>query len=65
MNELDAAEKLLLEATTLDPRSSRGFFELGKVYQTRKEVEKAMLAYYKALALIFTEPVEGRFSQQQ
>ncbi|MHC4685522.1 MAG: tetratricopeptide repeat protein, partial [Planctomycetota bacterium] len=42
MNELNAAEKLLLEATKSDPKSSRGFFELGKIYQTRGEVEKAM-----------------------
>ena len=57
MGELDAAERLLLEATTLDPKSSRGFFELGKVYQARDEIEKAMQAYYTALLLVFEEPV--------
>ena len=65
MGELDAAEKLLLKAITLNPKSSRGFFELGKVYQARGEAEKAMQAYYKALTQIFAEPTETNFSQQQ
>ncbi len=55
MGELDAAEKILLEATMLDPKSSRSFFELGRVYQAKNEVEKAMQAYYSALLLIFHE----------
>jgi len=60
--ELDAAEKFLLEATSLNPKSSRGFFELGKVYQARGQTEKAMDAYYKALALVFAEQAETDFS---
>jgi len=51
--ELDTAEKLLLEATTLDPKSARTLFELGKIYQAKKQNDKAMETYYKALTLIF------------
>jgi Flp pilus assembly protein TadD len=58
MGDLDTAEKLLLEATRLNPQSSRGFFELGKTYHTKGEFERAMQAYYKALALVFSEPAE-------
>ncbi|HEW78905.1 MAG TPA: hypothetical protein ENH34_02915 [Phycisphaerales bacterium] len=65
MSELDAAEKLLLKATILNPKSSRGFYELGKVYQARGEAEKAMQSYYKALRQIFAEPAETNLSQQQ
>ncbi|MHC4131573.1 MAG: hypothetical protein ACYSSP_06155 [Planctomycetota bacterium] len=53
--DLDAAEKFLLEATKLDPRSSRGFFELGKVYQKKSQKDKALQSYHKALTLIFEE----------
>jgi tetratricopeptide (TPR) repeat protein len=55
MGELDAAEKLLLEATTLDPKSTRALFELGKVYQAKQEIDKAMKSYHKALTVIFNE----------
>ena len=55
MGELDAAEKLLLEATTLDPKSTRALFELGKIYQSRQEIDKAMKSYHKALTVIFNE----------
>jgi len=57
MGELDAAEELLLEATKLDPKSVRSLFELGKIYQTKGEVEKAMQAYRRALSVVFEEPV--------
>lgn len=57
MGELDAAEELLLEATKLDPKSIRGLFELGKIYQTKGDVEKAMQAYRRALSMVFEEPV--------
>jgi Tfp pilus assembly protein PilF len=53
LSNFDEAEKLLLEATKLNPKSCRAFFELGKVYQAREEVEKAMLTYYQALTLVF------------
>ncbi|MFC1604049.1 tetratricopeptide repeat protein [Planctomycetota bacterium] len=55
MGDLDAAEKLLLEATTLDPKSTRALFELGNIYQSRQEIEKAMKSYHKALTIIFNE----------
>lgn len=53
MGELDAAEKLLLEATTLNPKSARALFELGKVYRAKQQNDKAMESYHKALTLIF------------
>ena len=55
LNELDAAEKDLLEATKLDPTSVRALFELGKIQQVRGQTEKAMKSYYTALALVFNE----------
>ena len=55
MGDLDAAEKHLLEATTLDPKSTRALFELGKVYQSKQEIDKAMKSYHKALTVIFKE----------
>jgi hypothetical protein len=58
MGKLEAAEKLLLEAVRLDPKSSRALFELGKTYQLRGQAEKAVRTYYKALAHIFSEPIE-------
>lgn len=54
MGDLDNAEKLLFESTTLNPKSSRAFFELGNVYQSQKQTEKAMKAYHKALTIIFS-----------
>jgi Tfp pilus assembly protein PilF len=66
INQLDAAEKLLLKATTQDPTSSRGFFELGKVYQTKGQFEKAMVSYRKALVQFFGEVEEKEsFDRQQ
>ncbi len=65
MGELDAAEKLLLEATTLDPKSSRAFFELGKIYQARGQTDKAMMSYYKALAQLFGEAQGTETSHKQ
>ncbi|MFH1883041.1 MAG: tetratricopeptide repeat protein [Planctomycetota bacterium] len=53
IGDLETAEKLLLEATTLNPKSSRAFFELGQVHQAKGQVEKAMQAYYRALTLVF------------
>jgi hypothetical protein len=42
----------------LNPNSSRGLFELGKIYQVRGQAEKAMVSYHKALALLFGEAAE-------
>jgi tetratricopeptide (TPR) repeat protein len=58
MSQLSVAEKLLLEATLLNPNLSRGYFELGKIYQASGQTEKAMASYRKALALLFGEAVE-------
>jgi Tfp pilus assembly protein PilF len=54
LGDLDKAEELLIQASKLDTRSGRIFFELGQVYQAREEVEKAMLTYYRALTLVFS-----------
>ena len=53
MGELETAEKYLLEATKLDAKSPRGFFELGQVYQAKGDKDKAIAAYYRALTLVF------------
>lgn len=55
MGDLDTAEKLLLEATKIDSRSIRALFELGKVYQSKQQVDKAMESYHKALTILFNE----------
>ncbi|MHC4125884.1 MAG: hypothetical protein ACYSRR_05455 [Planctomycetota bacterium] len=38
-----------------DPTSPRLHFELGRIYQQRKDSEKAMQAYFRALQLIYRE----------
>lgn len=53
MGDLETAEKNLLEATKLDTKSARGFFELGQVYQAKGDKDKAIAAYYQALTLVF------------
>ena len=53
--DLDTAEKLLLEAIKIDPKSTRALFELGKVYQAKQQVDKAMNLYHKALTILFNE----------
>ena len=50
---LDEAEKALLEAIKLNPKSGRAFFELGRIYQDKSNKDKAIAAYYQALILIF------------
>lgn len=57
LGELDKAEELLIQASKLDTKSGRIFFELGQVYQAKGEVEKAMLTYYRALTLVFSTNV--------
>ena len=56
LNNLEEAEKFLLEAVKLNPKSARSFYELGKTYEARGDIEKAATAYRKALAKIFNEP---------
>ena len=53
--DLETAEKLLLEAIKIDPKSTRALFELGKVYQSKQQVDKAMNLYHKALTILFNE----------
>ena len=60
MGELEPAQKLLIEATTLDPKSIRALFELGKVYQARGQMDKAVEFYRKALAVVFAESEEAK-----
>jgi len=47
-----------------NPHQSRSFYELGKVHQTAGQTEKAMHAYYKALALLFHEPLTPDFPKK-
>ena len=51
--DLAPAEKYLLEATKLDPKSARGYFELGQVFRAKGEKDKAIAAYHRALTLVF------------
>lgn len=55
MGDLATAEKDLLEATKLDPRSARGHFELGRLYEAKGDKDKALAAYRRALTLVFGE----------
>ncbi len=65
MGDLESAEKLLLEATTLDPKSIRALFELGKVYRAKGLADKALESYHKALMLVFNESQEAKAPEQQ
>jgi tetratricopeptide (TPR) repeat protein len=62
IGDLDAALKALLSATSLDQKSSRGFYELGKVYQSKNDNEKAMEAYLKSLEIVFSETAQSGVS---
>jgi Flp pilus assembly protein TadD len=55
MGNLRPAEADLLEATKLDPKSARGYFELGRLYRAKDDKDKALTAYHKALTLVFGE----------
>ena len=55
-DNLDAAEKYLLEAVELNPKSARSLYELGKIYESKGDMEKAATSYRKALAKFFNEP---------
>jgi len=55
IGDLESALKFLLNAANLDPASSRTFYELGKVYQNKHDIDKAQEAYRKALEIIFAE----------
>ncbi len=53
MGDLQSAQADLLEATKLDPKSARGFFELGRLYRARGDKDQALEAYHRALTLVF------------
>ncbi|MDO8302124.1 MAG: hypothetical protein Q7T18_02680, partial [Sedimentisphaerales bacterium] len=55
IGDFDSALKFLLNAANLDPASSRTFYELGKVYQDKHDINKAQEAYRKALEIVFAE----------
>jgi tetratricopeptide (TPR) repeat protein len=65
MGELEPAEKLLIEAKTLDPKSARALFELGKVYQAQNQTSKAMEVYRQALTLVFDTSDEVKVSNRR
>ena len=50
--DLAAAEKYLLEATKIDRKSTRAYFELGQVFQAKGDKDKALAAYHRALTLV-------------
>jgi tetratricopeptide (TPR) repeat protein len=53
MGALDTAEALLSQALRLEPQSPRITYELGKVYQSKGDVQKALDCYRRALAEVF------------
>jgi hypothetical protein len=55
LDQLEEAEKLLLEGIKQDPTLPRLRFELGRIYQKRNDSERAMQAYFRALQLIYRE----------
>lgn len=55
LDQLEEAEKHLLEGIRQDPTLPRLHYELGRIYQKRNESEKAMQAYFQALQLIYRE----------
>jgi tetratricopeptide (TPR) repeat protein len=55
MGKLEEAKEFLKEGIRQDPKSPRLYFELGRIYQQRKDSEKAMQAYFRALQLIYRE----------
>ena len=59
--QFDIAEESLRQAAELDPKSSRILFELGKVYHAKDQYQQAAEEYYRALSLVFAEPVEPNF----
>ncbi|MFC1761358.1 tetratricopeptide repeat protein [Planctomycetota bacterium] len=55
LGKLDEAETFLQKGIKQNPKSPRLFFELGQIYQQRKNSEMAMQAYFRALQLIYRE----------
>lgn len=63
LNNLPEAEKLLRESLELKPTSPRTLFELGRIHQARKEQDKALDAYDRALTILFKENPSLGFSR--
>ena len=55
MGKLEKAEEFLQQGIGQDPTLPRLYFELGRIYQQRKDREKAMQAYFRALQLLYQE----------
>jgi len=55
IGKLEKAEEFLQQGIGQDPTLPRLYFELGRIYQQRKDSEKAMQAYFRALQLIYQE----------
>ncbi|MBC8378141.1 MAG: tetratricopeptide repeat protein [Planctomycetes bacterium] len=53
LKDYSGAEKYLLEAVDLDPKNSQAFYELGKVFHSQNQNEKAIELYRKSLDLIY------------
>lgn len=60
--DFETAENVLLESIAINPKASRAFYELGKIYQATEQSQKAIEAYRKALMLIFDERSETNIS---
>jgi tetratricopeptide (TPR) repeat protein len=55
LGQLKEAEKFLQEGIKQDSTSPRLRFELGRIYQKRKDSERAMQTYFQALQLIYPD----------
>ncbi len=64
MGELDRAEALLSQALKLEPQSPRITYELGKVYQSKGDAQKALDCYRRALAEVFGDAESAGSSQK-
>jgi Flp pilus assembly protein TadD len=60
MGDLNAAQSLLTQSLELDPQSPRALYELGQVFQTGGDLEKAAAHYRQALALLLGDPDSTR-----
>ncbi|MHC4517077.1 MAG: tetratricopeptide repeat protein [Planctomycetota bacterium] len=59
MGDLDVAQSLLSQSLELDPKSPRTLYELGKVFQQKGEMDRAVAYYRRALAQMFDEPANA------
>jgi Tfp pilus assembly protein PilF len=55
LGKLDKAREFLQQGISQDPTLPRLHFELGRIYQQRKDSERAMQAYFRALKLLYQE----------